>query len=433
MPRHWSITTEWAQLDTGSPEERAGFAALGISAYDICLTAGHDRLVQSIRVAPYLSAYHFAEWLAWNWWRVRWEPRKVSPQWELSHAMASIGNGYVWPNIHFVSDGENLTLVSKPTPERARTPFRYINDSVSVIPATEFESEVDLFIETVLQRLQDCQVTDSNLREVWLAVLQERNDPAAYQLRKLEALLGEDPGEMDEAQLQQLLDNAEFTGQSALEEIAANRIIGQDIPDVTGLIEMGRTQGTSTNPQDRISLRSHMPRDQGAAWKQGACAAKLLREQERIAPSALITNDRLAGMYGAPSDIFNARTRPIHRPDLSFALSESSQHSRVMLRSHWQSGRRFELARLLGDYLTYSTKDPMRPVTRSNTYRQKVQRAFAAELLSPFDAVDAMLDGDYSMESQEDVADHFQVSELTIRTLLVNHGRVDRSELDEAD
>ena len=60
-----------------------------------------------------------------------------------------------------------------------------------------------------------------------------------------------------------------------------------------------------------------------------------------------------------------------------------------------------------------------------------MQRSFAAELLSPFESVDDMLSGDYSMENQQDVAEHFHVSELTIRTLLVNHRRLQREDLDE--
>jgi Zn-dependent peptidase ImmA (M78 family) len=70
------------------------------------------------------------------------------------------------------------------------------------------------------------------------------------------------------------------------------------------------------------------------------------------------------------------------------------------------------------------------PATRAYTYRQKVQRSFAAELLSPFDSVMHMLQGDYSLESQLDVAEHFQVSELTIRTQLVNHKILDREDLE---
>ncbi|MGH7102966.1 MAG: hypothetical protein ACREFJ_11275 [Acetobacteraceae bacterium] len=59
-----------------------------------------------------------------------------------------------------------------------------------------------------------------------------------------------------------------------------------------------------------------------------------------------------------------------------------------------------------------------------------MQRSFAAEVLSPFAAVDAMLDGDDSVDAQADVARHFQVSERAILTLLVNHHRLGREELD---
>lgn len=430
MSERWSITADWAELETGSPEERAGFAALGIHAYDTCLTAGHDRLLQSIRPAPYLSAYHLAEWLAWNWWRLRWEPHRQSSDWELSHAMASIGGGYIWPNIRIVSDGRNITLVSKPTAERARTPYRYISDSVSVLPAIDFEGGIDLFIDAVLARLQTCQVNDSNLHDIWRTVIEERQDPDLSIQRKLEALLGEDPGEMDDDLLQQFASNVAATGQAALEEIAANRIPGKAVPDIAHLLELGFTRGTVTNPNDRIRLHAPVPHDVDAAWRVGIRAAQRLREQEHIAPDIALTNEQLALMYGAPRDILDRSEQAL---DLSFTLSGSDQRQRTVLRSRWDTGRRFELARLLGDSLIHPTDDPMRPATRSDTYRQKAQRAFAAELLSPFQAVDDMLDGDYSMENQQDVAHYFQVSSLTVRTLLVNHNRIDRSELDEVD
>jgi hypothetical protein len=104
---------------------------------------------------------------------------------------------------------------------------------------------------------------------------------------------------------------------------------------------------------------------------------------------------------------------------------------RIVLRSAWPSGRRFELARLLGDRIVRPFGGSLHPATRAYTYRQKVQRSFAAELLSPFEAVDGMLAGDYSAEAQQDVAEHFGVSDLTIRTLLVAHRRMGREELDE--
>lgn len=430
MPRDWSIEADWALLESGSPEERAGFAALNITAYGTCLTAGHDRLLRSIREAPFLSAYHLAEWMAWNWWRLRWEPRKSATEWELSHAMASVGNGYIWPNIHILSDGQDITLLSKSTPERESTPYRYLSDSVSFIPASEFESETDIFIEAVLRRLEDCRISKSNLTDIWRAILEERQDPALSRQRKLEALLGEDPGEMDETSLQKLLGEAVLSGQAALEEIAANRSPGQGAPDIGALIELARREGTKARPGDRIRLSSAVDTQTKPAWEVGTEAAQSARKHFRLDPSAAIPNRSLSGFYGAPESLLeSAGTLP--QLDLSLSLTEPRRESRVLLRSRWGTGRRFELARLLGDHLVYATDDPMIPVTRSSTYRQKVQRAFAAEFLSPFEAVDEMLGRDYSMESQQDVAHHFDVSELTVRTMLANHNRISRGELDD--
>ena len=57
-----------------------------------------------------------------------------------------------------------------------------------------------------------------------------------------------------------------------------------------------------------------------------------------------------------------------------------------------------------------------------------MQRAFAAELLSPFAAVEDMLGRDYSEEKQNEVAEHFAVSPMTIQTQLVNHRSIDRDD-----
>jgi Zn-dependent peptidase ImmA (M78 family) len=115
---------------------------------------------------------------------------------------------------------------------------------------------------------------------------------------------------------------------------------------------------------------------------------------------------------------------------LSFALDHSPDAGRIVLRSKWETGRRFELARLLGDRIAGGAVERLFPATRAYTYRQKLQRSFAAELLSPFEAVAEMLHGDHSSDKLEEIAEHFNVSPFTIRTLLVNHGVIARDDLD---
>lgn len=70
----------------------------------------------------------------------------------------------------------------------------------------------------------------------------------------------------------------------------------------------------------------------------------------------------------------------------------------------------------------------LHPATRASTYRQKAQRSFAAEFLSPFEQVEEELTGDYSPEALQDVAERFNVSYLTIETLLKNHGLIARGD-----
>ena len=99
---------------------------------------------------------------------------------------------------------------------------------------------------------------------------------------------------------------------------------------------------------------------------------------------------------------------------------EDGGQSHVAFRARWETGRRFDLARLLADRI-FSTDDRLFPATRTFSYRQKVQRAFAAELLSPWDAVGQMMSDDESEEMKNDVAEHFSVSPLVIQNVIENN------------
>jgi hypothetical protein len=428
MSDNWTITAEWELLDTGPPEERACFAALGIQAHGVWLTEGRDALANRLRKAPLLSAYHLAEWLAWNWWRLRWEPRSRVADWVYSHRLATIGGGYIWPNLTIFSDGERTALLAKPTEERAQTPFRYIADFAAMIHTSEFEAEVDNFIDQVVQRLDVENVSNTNLAAVWSGVLEERQTPDLARSRKLEALLGREPDEADPAEIAGLLADAEQLSMAAVEEIAAD--LGPDgyVFTANDLRQFAAKRGFDASPRDAVRLASGtvLPRvGEIPAWQLGAAAAKAIREQEGLGKEP-ISNGRLASMAGTQNAVLIDRAEG---PTLSFALDDSPSHSRLVLRSKWDTGRRFELARLMGDRILCPKAGRLFPATRAYTYRQKMQRAFAAEFLSPFEVVDEMLGGDYSMESQQEVAAHFEVSELTIRTQLVNHGRLEREDL----
>ena len=297
-----------------------------------------NSVANRLRQAPLLSAYHLAEWAAWNWWRLRWEPRSNSKDWAFAHRLATIGSGYIWPNLTIFSDGERIALIARPTEERAQTPFRYITDRAVVIPASEFETELDLFLDQVVERLDWAKVADNNFKVIWAGVREERRTSALANARKLEALLGQDPNESDPKVVQQLLADAQYLGFSASEELAAEYGQSSKILSAGELREMAGRSGFDASPRSivRLPANSKLPRrGQTPAWRIGAYAAHTLRKQEKL-DGYPISDKKLADMAGVEP----AALKEPSVQGISFALDENPIRSRIVLRSKWHEGRR---------------------------------------------------------------------------------------------
>lgn len=102
-----------------------------------------------------------------------------------------------------------------------------------------------------------------------------------------------------------------------------------------------------------------------------------------------------------------------------------------MIRSAGPTNRKFQFARLLADDIISGGGEPLLPVKRGKTARQKLQRAFAAELLCPSAALRDMLPTAPNDDDLEAVARRFEVSPLLVRTILVNKGILPRERLIE--
>ncbi len=425
MPHDLSIALVPEVLDEGSPEERAAFGLFSIRTPYGSLTEGFDFYLDGLRAGPLVSGYHAAEWFAWNWWRLRWEGRSSAANWAGAHCMTSIGEGYVWPTITILSDGFRTALVAEPSIRPDAKPFRYLGSVSAALPSTLFEAALDEFIPRIAGRLRSQDVAQTNLHRVWQDVLAERAEPEVARQRRLEALLGRDPEEVEDDAIETLLRDAARLGEQAVDEIAA---AGAHRPRVltAEALEVQGARGSRGSVRDAVRLGPDVRFPYGAqvpAWQVGAAAARAVRTQERLGGDP-IGDSRLAAMAGTGlTTVTKSRDNDL---DLSFSLDGAKGASRIVLRSKWLTSRRFDLARLVGDRLM-APEGALHPATRAYTYRQKAQRSFAAELLSPFEMVEEMMDDDYSGERQQEVAEHFNVSVMAIATLLTNHGRLDRN------
>ena len=437
MPDHLKISLSDVELDAESREESATFGEFVVTANNCHLTEGQDAESRKLCDGPHVSGYPVAEWLAWNWWRIRWElgipsNEKVKSSWDFAHCMSCIGEGYFWPNITVYSDGKFSFLSSDRSIPGSKALFRYLGGSRQTVSCNELESAVDIFVDSILDRLNKRKLCDTNLHVIWQALKEERTNEQIARFRKLEAQLGFDPDEADEDMIHLLLESAVSLGEEAFGEVAADTAIhGQSletIVDEKKICALASETGFDVNLDDAFKLRN----DDGiqtfgetVAWRVGECAAKQVREQAKYSDQK-ISNDKLAEFAGTVPDAISKSDK--HSKYFSFLFDPVNGKTRLSLRSKTESGRRFELARLIGDCLAKNRAnggtERLFPATGTYSFRQKMQRAFAAELLSPFAYVKEMLNGDYSEERQNDVATYFGVSPLTIQTQLWNKGQI---------
>ncbi len=319
MTKGLSIDAIWERLEVGPPEERACFAQVGIRCYDQWLTEADDAFVGIVRQQVHLSAYLLAQWLAWNWWRLRWEPRRGSLDWSLAHHMPSIGGGYVWPNITITSDGKRVVIQAEPTEPKASEPLRYLSSVTSVVQANEFDGAIDAFLIRVLGKLEADRVVDTNFQHIWGELVEDRADPKRALFRKFEALLGADPGEADPDVVNRLIEDRKHLGGDAMEEIAASDGTQNTVTTSEEFAELARTNGTAADLRNTVRLESGRRRKlpiKDAAWKLGAEAARAIHAQERL--EAPISDERLCEMAGVSTVALVALKEPRRAGPLSF-------------------------------------------------------------------------------------------------------------------
>lgn len=420
-----SINPKWETLDFGTEEEKACFARLGIQVHSEWLTKVHNQLTERVEKEALLSAYHLAEWLAWNWWRLRYEPKPKNikdAQWLMAHSMAEIGSGYVWPPFTIISDGQRIGLINQAA-NNEQIAFHYLNNKSYIVQASEWEASIDGFISLVIERLASKNIESSNLLDIWQSVQEERSCSELIIYRKLEALLGYDPDEGPEDLIDELISAQDLLGVETVYELAANRF--DAVPNLDAL----KGQGFTSNLQDRLvieelpSISSALP-----AWELGSQLAQTVRQKLGNLGNP-ISSKYLAELMAVNEQVLDESTNnPLQ---VGYTLKTSTIQGKINLTGKRETGRRFDLARLLADQLLF-VDDKLALAAPSTSYRQKMQRAFAAELLCPInllqDGFDTQLSKEKQEEQQEDLAEHFGVSPLTVKNILMDNDLLERSD-----
>ena len=408
---------------------RSTLAEITITANEWKATEIEDLLAKTVRPCVRVSAFALAQWFASNWWRLLWEPERNTPSWKMSHKVGAAGEGYLWPDLTFISDGEAVLVRGRPSSPVSKQPVRYLNSFDVSVPANEFEDGMHSFIEAVARRLSETKTQAAELETLWKEVLIERRDPKLASWRKLEAIMGYDPDEAPEQIIAALQTAALEYGSSAVEEMAAESM-DKAIANIETLWGEPRKEAIPLVIPSFDILKMRVidaMRSSLFPWQKATEAARIVREVCALGTGPVSTSTLAEVLEIEKGALENAIG--VKGPmDAGFRNGNLNSFS-VFLKSPLQANRRFALLRLVGDHLTAPQDDKLLPAAPSaKTQRQKFQRAFAQEFLCPYSDLDSYLNSsEPSDEAIEDAAHHFDVSPLMVKTILVNKGELERS------
>jgi len=430
MSTEFNISFDWLPRESDNPIERFTLADICMSSGRLCITRLSDESAKTIRKGPRVSAYVMALWFAANWWRLRWEPERIKDiSWLLSHKLSAAGGGYYWPDLSFSSDGEWVTIHNEITPGDESDPIRYLERIDLEIPVGDFEAAVDAFIDAVINRVVSKAPSETELTGLWADVLKERRDPDLSTWRKMEALMGFDPGEAPEKTVESILHMKKDYGGSAVEEMTA--AFKESAGEAMGrLWNEARTFAFHVKPTGCEALRDMISTTVPSSlipWQRAEAAAGQARSHWSI-KSGPVTNKMLHEILslreGELLDKANAPSVPV---SAGFRERDNVEELKIFIKKTNKTGKRFYLARIIADSLITGPDERLLPACDTKTQRQKFQRAFAQAFLCPFkDLMEYLGEGEITDDAIEAAAEHFKVSPVLVWTTLVNKGVLDR-------
>ena len=393
------------------------------TAAQLSIMFGTQALTQNIntwdsRKKDYIivSTYPLAYWIANSWWRLCYEPRLSSNPpdfgWRMTHELGSADHGFAWPRISFFPDGEVVCIAADVVsmPDQSVT---YLPDSKirALTGLDDFQNELSNFVLRTINRLREKNVA-GDLCDLWEILQDEKSDPVCSEYRRIEAALGYDSEEGPNELINDVISLKTAAGDGTIWELSP--FIGKQHEFCH---ELKQKSGIDGNPQlPNINVSSSE-----SPWRRGVKLAHALREHFK---DDMVSTTELCDLLGiryqdveADNGNFNKRL------PVAFASTDNNQAYKFSFRRLRDTGKRFELARFIADlYITKSLSQPWLVSSDLASARQKVQRAFAAEFLCPIDRLLEVLNDDFSEESQTEAAAHFQVSGLTVNSLLRNNG-----------
>lgn len=420
----FELRYKWLYPGGGEPECSHTTAQFEIYAENCSLTKNENIWSQSVQESIVVSTYPLALWILQSWWRLLYEPLpprgKPAIHWRMAHELGAAGHGFVWPKVIFASDSENVQLWASPSDTHCQQSVRYLNglNAPVAVPVAEFQNLLLDFVSTVISRLDAVGISESDLSELFKIIWNEQQDGESFIYRKLEALMGFAPDECPLETMRYAVRLWRDYGEDTLSELAP--IYGKNTCErpLKPIEDFMNTAGVSGKPTLSVTRAPERSMTAPVPWRRAVEDAHRLRKEIGNEAQPISTDDLFDFLGVASSD--TEKWEPKGRVSVSVGIPTGNHTIKFVPRKKHPISRRFELSRYIGDFC-YAGADRWLTNTDLGTARQKYQRAFGAEFLCPINGLVDFLQDDFSDEAIDDAAEHFEVSQQTITSLLANN------------
>lgn len=395
---------------------RHTMAALSIEADGKTVTSVLDASSRTYRDHVVIPLFNVAEWLVSNWWHLFHEIEDTGeqkPDFESRHDLAFAGDGFVLPSLTMVPASSRMHLRwRRLKPAHARIEF--VDEGEASVDRVELETQFRDLIDAVLERLRDEGLTAETLDSEWTAV--NALTPDEQEFSRAAALLGIDPLDVSDSLAGAIVTFWEQADPS-LRDDALAAASADSLPKVGKWLSHALEDlDGAVNGGGWAEVRRALPRPSAAEpWNRGYELARSVRRQ--LDPGG-------HGRFDFALDDSSLTLRPCERPSPApriQGLVAANAPACVVTTPRGQSGRRFLVARALGDYLGRAEPGPA-ILSSLATDRQAQSRAFAAEFLAPAASLGRQLKhGRVDPEQIDELGIEYGVSTEVIRRQIENH------------
>ena len=406
---------DWVDVPP-SPDDlaRHTMAALSIEASGATITSVVDRRSRAWRDHVVVPLFAVAEWLVTNWWHLFHEIESTGEQksgFECRHDLAFAGDGFILPNLIMVPAPDRVHLRwRRYRPEHARIEF--VDEGEASVGREALEAQFRELIDAVLERLRGAGVALESLDSEWAAV--NALDPEEREFSRAAALLGVDPFDVSGSLAGAIVTFWEHADPAIRDDALA-------AADADSLAHVGHWLSQAFDDLEATGsgggwedVRRALPLPSAAEpWRRGYDLARSVRRQLGS------SGGRFEFSSNGSLVVRSHERRP---PSAGIQGLVAAEAPTCVLAPKGGTGRRFLMARALGDYLDRSESGPAL-LSALATDRQARSRAFAAEFLAPSDSLRRRLKGGpVEPEQVDELALEYGVSTEVIRRQIANHG-----------